>query len=173
MLHPMHAHTFDIMWKIRRLRCIWRRGNGRNSIYFTTKIYLHVFFVQISISRALQVELSEFYMLVVSDLDSVTRTGRYEPPKFALARYQWLIPHNSMRTKKMLGVKSLCLSTYVDEHVPKFSYFLKHGNNFGQGHQYFAPLAHKGRVHIEIWAWPEWVWFGWSPRFSNESDKPY
>ena len=64
-------------------------------------------------------------MFVVSDLDSVTRIGRYEPPKFALAQSQWLRPHNSMGTKKSCRAKSLCLSTHVDKHVLKFSYFLE------------------------------------------------
>ena len=48
-----------------------------------------------------------------------------------------------MGTKKSRGAKSLCVSIHVDQHIPKFSYFLEHGNIFGQEHQYFAPLAHK------------------------------
>ena len=46
------------------------------------------FFFQNKISRALWKDLQEFYTMVVSDLDSVTRIGRYEPPKFALAQSQ-------------------------------------------------------------------------------------
>ena len=82
-------------------------------------------------------------MLVVSDLESVARIGRYKPPKFALAQSQWLRHHNSMGTQKSCRAKSICAIIHVDKHVPKFSYFLELGNNFGQGHQYFAPLAHK------------------------------
>ena len=57
-----------------------------------------------------------------------------------------------MGTKKSCGAKSLCVSMHVDKYIPKFSYFLEHGNNFGQGHQDFAPLTHKpAYIYIYIY----------------------
>ena len=53
-----------------------------------------------------------------------------------------------MGTEKSRGAKSPCVSLHVDQHVPKFSYFLEHGNIFGQEHQYFAPLAHKSAYMV-------------------------
>ena len=55
-----------------------------------------------------------------------------------------------MGTKKSRGAKSPCVSIHADKHVAKFSYFLEHGNIFGQEHQYFTPLAHKSACNIYV-----------------------
>ena len=59
-------------------------------------------------------------------------------------------PQNFLGTNKMPGVKSQYFSMFVDEHVPKFSYFWEHMNIFGQGYQYIAPVAHSSTVVLRF-----------------------
>ena len=85
-------------------------------------------------------------MLVVSDLDSVTRIARYEPSKFALAQSRWLRPHNSMEAKKLWRAKILCVVMHIDEHVPKFHFFGSTGA-FCRKTSTFYPTGSLIRLH--------------------------
>ena len=129
------------------------------------------------ILRFLKEDIWELYTLVVSDLDSVHWIGRYEPPKLALARVQWLRPRNSMGTKKVMEgltqtpaagrydfthtrpLKSICVNMLADDiRVELRMYRLNQirvqilgydRGCFTRAHLPSHPSAriHRGRVH--------------------------
>ena len=66
-------------------------------------------------------------MMVVSDLNSMTRIGRYEPPKFTLAQFQWLRPITPWEPKNRAGRKAYVLAYMLISMFPNFYIFWSMG----------------------------------------------